>query len=135
MKKIKSYLLLIPTFISIVNLVFVMLDTENVYFIFNAISALFLVILTVFLTIAFLYTSKEGRKHLIVSTIVVILYIAFNFSINNGYLDSILKPIPDFSNKNIIDVLDWGEKNNYNIIQLSDYSDFIPRNHIIFKNK
>ena len=48
MKKIKSYLLLIPTFISIVNLVFVMLDTENVYFIFNAISALFLVILTVF---------------------------------------------------------------------------------------
>lgn len=133
MKKIKSYLLLIPTFISIVNLVFVMLDTENVYFIFNAISALFLVILTVFLTIAFLYTSKEGRKHLIVSTIVVILYIAFNFSINNGYLDSILKPIPDFSNKNIIDVLDWGEKNNYNIIQLSDYSDFIPRNHIIFQ--
>lgn len=68
----------------------------------------------------------------IIALLVLTLFVTFQFAIHLNWIKLPTEPlIPDFTGKNITEVLDWGQKNNITIEQSYEYSDTTEEYHIM----
>ena len=109
--------------------IFLKLDFSNLVleeliklFAFPLISLLIIIIL-------FKVNNKSITPLVILLSLVLIFYSIFNISYakeNDIY-------VSDFINKNVTSVIEWAEKYNIELVELHEFSDTIPKNHIILQ--
>lgn len=131
-----NILLLISLICVIVNFIVIILFKNDDNLIINLISSLLLSIFTIFFIFSSLSNNKKKKRYLVCSCLFLIFYSSFNISNNLGLLN-ILKTgyVDDFTNKSLVDVIKWSEKNKVEINQVYEYSDMIDEYHIIGQNK
>lgn len=94
----------------------------------NIISSVLIFIITILFFISF----KSNRKKLLtlINSFVIILFIIFNFLTTNNIF-SFKIVMPDFTNKNINDAIEWIEEHNIKYEQIYESSDTIKEFNII----
>lgn len=81
-------------------------------------------------------TEEKKTISIIIGSLIIIIYSAFNILLTLGYLKFPSDEyIPNFHNQPITEVIFWKEKNNINITEKYEYSDTILKNYIISQDK
>ena len=84
--------------------------------------------------ISFLCTHKTKKNTIInIASILLIVFYLFNmnYRLNFASIFSNKVKVPDFTNKNITDIIKWSEKNGVGIDQVYEYSEIIKENKVI----
>ena len=87
-------------------------------------------ILISLLIILILFKSNTKSNILIFLLVLVILGYTF-ISTSSSLEDNIY--VKDFINHNITEVMDWASENNLKLVELHEFSDTIPKNHVILQ--
>lgn len=115
------------------NLAYSLLNAENsvdyMYSIINS-AILFIVIVCLILTMVS-YVKKTKRTMSIVTSLLLIAFIGFNFTVKADILSLPTNPVvPDFTNKSVNKVMEWAIENKVEVEQKREYSDNIPENKV-----
>lgn len=136
-KHIICNLLLIGTLLSaIANFIIIILFKNNKDLLINTISSILLCIFVIFFILASITNTKKNKSPIVLSSIVLIIFNIIHISYNLNLLSNLeLKHVPDFTNKSLIEVIKWSEKNKIKINQIYEYSDTIDEYKIIGQDK
>lgn len=88
----------------------------------------FSIITILIILILFKVNNKNLKHYIIIFTILLSIYTSFSFSYSKKE-----EYVLDFIGNDIIEVIEWANKNNISLIELYEYSDTIPKNHIIMQ--
>ena len=92
----------------------------------------FLLISFLIIIILFKVNTKKTTPYVILLTLVLIAYSAFSISTSYAKEDQDIY-VQDFINKSIVEVIDWAEKYDIELIELHEFSDTIPKNYVILQ--
>lgn len=88
----------------------------------------FSIITILIILILFKVNNKNIKHYIIVFTILLSIYTGFTFSYSKKE-----EYVLDFIGDNVVNVIEWANKNNISLIELHEYSDTILKNHIIMQ--
>ncbi|MEG2283907.1 MAG: PASTA domain-containing protein [Bacilli bacterium] len=93
----------------------------------------FLVLFSIFFLFTALYaSSKKGQIFVIIASILLTCFTGFELLSNVGIIDiQKQNTVINFTNKNLTEVISWGQKNKISINQVYEASDSIKEYHII----
>ena len=132
-KHIICNFLLILSLISVIgNFVVVLLLKNNKDLLINTLSSILLCIFVIFFILSSITNTKKNKSPIVVSSIILILFNLIQIGTNLDLLSILeINNVPDFTNKSLIDVIKWSEKNKVKINQIYEYSDTIDEYKII----
>lgn len=130
--KICNFLLFL-SFISVIANFFVTILFEyDSNLIIEIISNLLLCIFIIFYTFSQITNHKNNKSTVVISSFLIILYSLFQIFIKLDFVNMLkLNQVNDFTNKSLVEVIKWSEKNNVKINQTYEYSDSVEEYHII----
>lgn len=131
-----NILLIISLISAVTNFIINILCKNNKDLLVNTVSSILLCIFVIFYIISSITNSKKNKSSIVISSIILILFNLVQISNNLNLLSPVkINTIPDFSNKSLIDVIKWSEKNKIKIDQIYEYSDTIGEYKIINQSK
>ena len=129
-----NILLFITLVITISNFVITLIYNNDKNLLINSISSLLLCIFSIFFIFVSL-TNKRKKVYIMLSSLLLIMFNGINISKNLGLLRFLeLNHVEDFTNKSLVDVIKWSEKNKVEVEQIYEYSDTVDEYKIIGQN-
>lgn len=99
------------------------------------ISSLLLVLFMIFFVSSEITNNKKKKGTVLASCLIFITYNAFSIvNICGLFVIPSVNKVMDFTNKSLVDVIDWASKNNIELIQEYEYSDMVKEYTIISQN-
>lgn len=130
--KICNFLLFLSFISVIANFFVTILFEHDSNLIIEIISNLLLCIFILFYTFSQITNHKNNKSTVVISSFFIILYSLFQIFIKLDFVNMLkLNQVNDFTNKSLVEVIKWSEKNNVKINQTYEYSDSIEEYHII----
>ena len=96
-------------------------------------------IFILFFLICFIIVSAKNKKQhgiVIVGSLLITIYSVVNILLTTGILNLPKDEyVPNFYNKNVLEVTDWKNKNNVKVVESYEYSDTILKDYVISQDK
>ena len=124
-----NLILVLVIIISLVQFVIVLINTDSS--ISDLINNLIITLFSVLFSIVGITYKRNNKKLLFISGLVLLCYFVLNLNNSFGFIKSPISVVPDFSNKNLTEVMKWASKNNILVNQDYEYSDMIPEYKVI----
>lgn len=133
--KIGMYLILATTFISVVCyfIYTVIASNELIEQLTTIISTSLLALFTIFFLLQSLFLdNKRGRRFVIVSSCLLTFYSVFNIAVGMNLIQIPRQEyLPNFTGKNLSEVVEWTSKNHVTLNQIYETSDVVEQYGII----
>lgn len=106
--------------------------TQLIDHIVSVVSVTLLVIFAIFLVVTgFFIENKKAKIFIIVASLLLSFYSIFQVAANASQKKDL---VPDFTNYDIKDVSKWAKERNISILETYEFSDTIPKYHVISQN-
>lgn len=128
-----NILLILSLISSISYFISVLLFKQNdLNIISELISVLLVTIFNIFFVCSAINSSKKHISSLFFSILFLIIYNIFGISTSIGIINiPNINKVDNFTGKSLVDVVEWADKHNINLIQNYEYSDMVEEYHII----
>ena len=124
-----NFLLIALFFIALGYFIVLLVDKDTS--IFNLISSLLLSLFSIFFVVISLTYNRNKKGMIGFSTILLIGYFLLGINNHVSFVKTPITTVPDFSGKNLTDVMKWASNNGVTITQEYEYSDMVPEYKII----
>ena len=128
-----NILLILSLISSISYFISILLFKQNdLNIISELISVLLVTIFNIFFVCSSINSSKKHISSLFFSILFLIIYNVFGISTSIGIINiPNINKVDNFTGKSLVDVVEWADKHNINLIQNYEYSDMVEEYHII----
>lgn len=128
-----NILLILSLISSISYFISILLFKQNdLNIISELISVLLVTIFNIFFVCSAINSSKKHISSLFFSILFLIIYNIFGISTSIGIINiPNINKVDNFTGKSLVDVVEWADKHNINLIQNYEYSDMVEEYHII----